>query len=215
MRVHRPLFWQSTDGGPASLTLGGTGPAPEAQGSVVAARAELSYLPAAPGSQAAPRRDGFVVTREQLVYRAGAASGTPPERIGLRFAGHVGRAHRRRGGGGARAGGESGEPQLRRRGGAARRRHGAAQPAPRDRAAGGQGRAATLTLTPTYAAYLDDQVAFYFNELPKGTYDFYFRTRAQVQGDFIQPPAKAEMMYDGSQVGTSAGATVSVMRPAE
>ena len=62
---------------------------------------------------------------------------------------------------------------------------------------------------------LDDQVAFYFNELPKGTYDFYFRTRAQVQGDFIQPPAKAEMMYDGSQIGTSAGATVSVVRPAE
>jgi hypothetical protein len=74
--------------------------------------------------------------------------------------------------------------------------------------------AGTLTLTPTYAAYLDDQVAFYFNELPKGTYDFYFRTRAQVQGDFIQPPAKAEMMYDASQLGTSAGATVSVVRPA-
>ena len=74
--------------------------------------------------------------------------------------------------------------------------------------------AGTLTLTPTYAAYLDDQVAFYFNELPKGTYDFYFRTRAQIQGDFIQPPAKAEMMYDASQVGTSAGATVSVVRPA-
>ena len=71
-------FWQSMDGGPASVTLVSTVPAPEAPSSPVGARAELSYLPAAPGSQASPRRDGFVVTREQLVYRTGAAVGTPP-----------------------------------------------------------------------------------------------------------------------------------------
>lgn len=207
-------FWQSTDGGPASLTLGSTGPAPEAQGSVVAARAELSYLPAAPGSQAAPRRDGFVVTREQLVYRLGAASGTPPEKVALDTpgatvsltVGEVVEEHVQVVNPANRnfiavvvplaAGMEPLNPRL--------------ETAPPEAKPAG-----SLTLTPTYAAYLDDQVAFYFNELPKGTYDFYFRTRAQVQGDFIQPPAKAEMMYDASQVGTSAGATVSVVRPAD
>ena len=206
-------FWQSTDGGPASLTLVSTGPAPEAQGSGIGARAELSYLPAAPGSQAAPRRDGFVVTREQLVYRAGAVSGAPPERIALDApgtavaltVGEVVEEHVQVVNPSDRnfvavvvplaAGMEPLNPRL--------------ETAPPEAKAAG-----TLTLTPTYAAYLDDQVAFYFNELPKGTYDFYFRTRAQVQGDFIQPPAKAEMMYDASQLGTSAGATVSVQRPA-
>ena len=201
-------FWQSNDGGPASLTLSGASAEP------VAARAELSYLPAAPGSQAAARRDGFVVTREQLVYRLGAVSGTPPERLALETpgatvsltVGDVVEEHVQVVNPANRnfiavvvplaAGMEPLNPRL--------------ETAPPEAKPAG-----TLTLTPTYAAYLDDQVAFYFNELPKGTYDFYFRTRAQVQGDFIQPPAKAEMMYDGSQIGTSAGATVSVVRPAE
>ena len=35
-----------------------------------------------------------------------------------------------------------------------------------------------LTLKPTYVAFLDDQVAYYYNTLPKGTFDLYFRTRA-------------------------------------
>ena len=63
---------------------------------------------------------------------------------------------------------------------------------------------------PTYAAYLDDQVAFYYDSLPKGSYDFYFRTRANVPGRYIQPAAKAEMMYDGSVRGNSAGSRVIV-----
>ena len=68
-----------------------------------------------------------------------------------------------------------------------------------------------LTLQPTYAAYLDDQVAFYFDTLPKGTYDFYFRTRAQVPGTYQQPPAKAEMMYDAAVVGSGAGALIEIV----
>ncbi len=200
-------FWQSTDGGPASLALVGSPAEP------VAARAELSYLPAAPGSQAAPRRDGFVVTREQLIYRLGAVTGTPPERIALETAGssvHL-------------TVGEVVEEHVQVVNPANRNFIAVVVPLaagmeplnPRLETAPPEAKpAGSLTLTPTYAAYLDDQVAFYFNDLPKGTYDFYFRTRAQVQGDFIQPPAKAEMMYDGSQVGTSAGATVSVVRPA-
>jgi uncharacterized protein YfaS (alpha-2-macroglobulin family) len=69
-----------------------------------------------------------------------------------------------------------------------------------------------LTREPTYVAFLDDQVAFYYDTLPAGTYDFYFRTRAQTEGRFTQPGAKAEMMYDASVVGASAGAEVTVVR---
>lgn len=66
------------------------------------------------------------------------------------------------------------------------------------------------TLAPTYAAYLDDQVAFYYDTLPKGTYDFYFRTRAAAPGRFVQPAAFAEMMYDGAVRGNGSGARVVV-----
>lgn len=56
----------------------------------------------------------------------------------------------------------------------------------------------SLTLPPTYVAFLDDHVAFYYDELPAGTYDFYFRTRATTPGSFVQPSAFAEMMYDSA-----------------
>jgi uncharacterized protein YfaS (alpha-2-macroglobulin family) len=67
-----------------------------------------------------------------------------------------------------------------------------------------------ITLNPTYEAYQDDQAAFYYNVLPAGTYDFYFRTRATVSGSFIQPSAKAEMMYDAAVFGMSNGAKIVV-----
>ena len=69
-----------------------------------------------------------------------------------------------------------------------------------------------LTLAPSYASYVDDHVAFYYDTLPKGTYDFWFRTRAQTAGTWIQPPAHAEMMYDGAVHGGGAGAKVSITR---
>lgn len=69
-----------------------------------------------------------------------------------------------------------------------------------------------LTLQPTYATYLDDRVAFYFNVLPKGTYDFYFRSRVSFSGRFIQPGAMAQAMYDEAVRGQSPGATVEVLK---
>ena len=54
----------------------------------------------------------------------------------------------------------------------------------------------TITLSPTYVTYLDDHVAYYYDTLPAGTFDFYFRDRAQIPGRFVQPPAVAQMMYD-------------------
>jgi uncharacterized protein YfaS (alpha-2-macroglobulin family) len=67
-----------------------------------------------------------------------------------------------------------------------------------------------LTRAPSYNAFLDDHVAFYYDSLPAGTYDFYFRTRASTSGSFIQPPAKAEMMYDENISGNSPGARINV-----
>ncbi len=57
-----------------------------------------------------------------------------------------------------------------------------------------------------------DHVAFYYDVLPKGTYDFYFRTRATVPGSFIQPAAHAEMMYDGAVRGNSNGALIRIQK---
>ena len=73
----------------------------------------------------------------------------------------------------------------------------------------------SLTLPPTYVAFLDDHVAFYYDELPAGTYDFYFRTRATTPGSFVQPSAFAEMMYDSAVTGQSAGARVKIVRTEE
>jgi hypothetical protein len=102
------------------------------------------------------------VTREQLVYRTGAAPGTPPERIGLEspgstvalIVGEVVEEHVQVVNPADRnfiavvvplaAGMEPLNPRL--------------ETAPPEAKPAG-----TLTLTPTYAAYLDDQVAFYFN----------------------------------------------------
>jgi uncharacterized protein YfaS (alpha-2-macroglobulin family) len=150
------------------------------------------------------------VTREALVARTGSAAGEPLERIGLDTAGttvaltvaDVVEDHVRVVNPEDRhyvaivvplaAGMEPLNPNL--------------ATAPPEAKPIGQ-----LTLAPTYAAYLDDQVAFYFDTLPKGTYDFYFRTRAQVPGSYQQPPAKAEMMYDAVVIGTGAGALIEIV----
>jgi len=51
--------------------------------------------------------------------------------------------------------------------------------------------------------------------LPKGTYDFYFRTKAMVPGRFIQPAAQVVMMYHDSVSGGGAGAVLVVSAAAE
>jgi hypothetical protein len=66
------------------------------------------------------------------------------------------------------------------------------------------------TLAPSYVAFLDDRVSYFYDDLPKGSYDFYFRTQAAVPGRFIQPAPQAVMMYDDSVSGNSAGAVVAV-----
>jgi uncharacterized protein YfaS (alpha-2-macroglobulin family) len=167
-------------------------------------RLESSYIPAAVGSSVQPAAQGFVISREHQLF---ILEGEPPRRKPLEQGGTsltyrigdiieekvtvVNPADRHFVAVVVplSAGMEPLNPNL-------------ATAAPEATPAG------KLTLAPTYAAYLDDQVAFYYDTFPKGTYNFYFRTRANVPGSYIQPAAKAEMMYNGSVRANSAGAMV-------
>ncbi|MEZ4322900.1 MAG: alpha-2-macroglobulin family protein [Myxococcota bacterium] len=68
----------------------------------------------------------------------------------------------------------------------------------------------TNTRAATWTKLGDASVTYYFEALPKGTYDFYFRTRATTRGRFVQPPAIGELLYDESITGASPGAWVVV-----
>lgn len=173
----------------------------------VLVRVETSYLPAGDGAQVAPAAAGFVVSRELLKVRV--PEELPAEHIPLEqpgrtvplAVGDVIEEHVRVVNPQERhyvavavplaAGMEPLNPNL-------------ATAPPEARTRG------TLTRKPTYAAFLDDQVAFYYDTLPKGTFDFYFRTRATIEGTFLQPAARAEMMYDGTVQGSSAGARIAI-----
>jgi len=64
-----------------------------------------------------------------------------------------------------------------------------------------------------YSAFYDDRVVYFFERMKQGTYDFYFRSQAITEGEFSQPPARAEMMYQMNIFGTSAGGMVTVEKP--
>jgi uncharacterized protein YfaS (alpha-2-macroglobulin family) len=169
-------------------------------------RAETSYLPQALGSEAPSGASGFVVTREMLRQRG---NDEPADKVALSKPGtairltvgdvvedHVevitnGNHHYVAIVVPLAAGLEPLNPKL--------------ATAPPEATPSG-----SITATPSYVAYMDDQVAFYYDDLPKGTYHFYFRTRATVPGQFTQPQARAELMYDGAVHGESVGARVEV-----
>jgi uncharacterized protein YfaS (alpha-2-macroglobulin family) len=179
-------------------------------GSSLVVRVETSYLPAGDGSQVAPVAAGFVVSREMLKVRG---ENRPPEQLPLATPGTT--VHF--------AVGDVVEEHVRVVN--PKERHFVAVAVPL--AAGMEPLNPTLatappeakphgalTQRPTYAAYLDDEVTFYYDTLPKGTFDFYFRTRATTEGTFLQPAARAEAMYDAAVRGGSAGARVEVTRAA-
>jgi len=66
------------------------------------------------------------------------------------------------------------------------------------------------TRAPDWTDMRDDAVVFFFNELPAGTYHLYVRTRAQVAGEFTQPAALAELMYQQAVRGWSSAVKVRV-----
>jgi hypothetical protein len=67
-----------------------------------------------------------------------------------------------------------------------------------------------LTLQPSYTKYEDDKVQFFYDTLPKGQYEFYFRVRAGFEGSFVQPPAESQMMYDLRIKGRSGGTRIQI-----
>jgi uncharacterized protein YfaS (alpha-2-macroglobulin family) len=196
--------WVGTFSGPAVAAL------TEGEGSVVI-RAETSWVPLADGSQVVAEARGFVVSRELLQF---GDEDIPPRRLVLEqpgtamdfIVGDVVEDHATVVNPADRhyvavvvplaAGFEPLNPNL-------------ATSPPEATPRG------SLTRPPSYAAYLDDQVAFYYDTLPKGTYDFYFRTRATTPGSYIQPAAFAEMMYDGSVRGNGNGARIEIQQQGE
>ena len=66
------------------------------------------------------------------------------------------------------------------------------------------------TLPPTWVSFGDDRVFYAYDSLPKGTYRFAFRLRAQTAGAYTQPPALVEAMYKKGLRATSAGARVEI-----
>jgi uncharacterized protein YfaS (alpha-2-macroglobulin family) len=191
---------QTASNSPAKISLRS-----EAQKPLIV-RAETSYLPQALGSQAPAGASGFIVTRELLRQRGGS---DPADKLRLvepgtavhLTVGDVVEEHVEVVSNADHhyvaivvplaAGLEPLNPKL--------------ATAPPEAAPSG-----TLTAIPSYVAYLDDQVAFYYDQLPKGTFHFYFRTRATVAGQFTQPQARAELMYDEAVHGESVGARVEV-----
>ncbi|MEJ2629626.1 MAG: alpha-2-macroglobulin family protein [Acidihalobacter sp.] len=176
----------------------------------LAVRAVTRYLPKQPGSETPALAQGFVVNRELL--RVAADDGVPAAHIKLD---RPGRTLKFRVGDVIEqhvtlvnpeerhyvavvvpiaAGMEPLNPAL-------------ATAPPEARPSG------RLTLTPTYVAYLDDHMAYYYDSLPKGTYDFYFRTRATIPGRYSEPAAYAQMMYRDATYGNGNGAQV-VIEPA-
>jgi alpha-2-macroglobulin len=165
----------------------------------------LTYFPDAPGDQVRQQNNGFVVDRELLIVQPGDA---PPikrtvragERVNLTV-GAVVEEHLRVVNPQERyfvavrapfaAGFDPLNPNL-------------ATAPPEARPAG------RLTREPDHALYEDDQVTFYYDTLPKGTYDFYFRLKTTFAGSYVHPAAKAELMYKQTVYGRSDGTRIEI-----
>jgi uncharacterized protein YfaS (alpha-2-macroglobulin family) len=192
------------DPGAAKLTFTAPGPQP------VGVMVEAKYVPLADGSQEAPHAEGFVVSREvhqiqpgdvpaiktaldaagkTITFKVGEIDEDRVELVNAMDRNHVAIVIP------LAAGMEPMNPAL--------------ATAPPEAKPTGE-----TTLAPSYVAFLDDHVAYFYDTLPKGTYRFAFRTRALIPGTFIQPAATAEMMYDGSVNGNSSGAKI-VIEPAD
>jgi alpha-2-macroglobulin len=169
-------------------------------------RVETSYVPMKPGSTVEAESRGFVVTREHLRIVGDA----PPEKVRIEESKTLEVAI---------AGVVEEHVQVVN----PKERNFVAITVPL--AAGMEPLNASLATSPpearptgrdtraaTHVAFLDDRITYFFDTLPKGTFDFYFRTRASTEGSFTQPAAYAEMMYDGTITGRSPGAKVVVKR---
>jgi uncharacterized protein YfaS (alpha-2-macroglobulin family) len=189
------------DPGPAKLTFTSSSAKP------IGVLVEAKYVPLPDGSQEAPHAEGFVVSREvhqvqpgdqpaiktaldaagkTITFKVGEIDEDRVELVNALDRNHVAIVIP------LAAGMEPLNPAL--------------ATAPPEAKPTGE-----TTLAPSFVAFLDDHVAYFYDALPKGTYRFAFRTRAHIPGTFIQPAAYAEMMYDGSVNGNSSGAKIVVV----
>ena len=169
------------------------------------ARLTLDYVPAASGDQVAGKNEGFVVERRLQIVREDSA---PPvvrpvkagETLELEM-GTIVEEHIR-----------VVNPEVRHYVAVAAPFAAGFEPMNPNLATAPKAAkpAGTMTLAPDYAQYQDDQVIFYYDTFPKGTYDFYFRVKASIAGSFVHPPAKAELMYKQTIRGRSDGTRISV-----
>ncbi len=164
------------------------------------ARVQTRYVPAAPGSAAEPKKEGLIVSRTVTwLHPDGSPPTHHPDAPGaeLKVAlGDVVEVHTQLTTDEARthvalivplpAGLEPMNPNL-------ANASSDAQPSQSD------------SLSPTHVARLDDEVRYYFTELPKGTHTFHFRARASSEGRYTSPPPSAELMYREEVRGRGAG----------
>jgi alpha-2-macroglobulin len=68
------------------------------------------------------------------------------------------------------------------------------------------------SLPPSFVTFGDDEARYFWDQLPAGTYQVRFRLRATVAGTFTSPPGEAETMYRNDVYGASAGRQVTVAR---
>ena len=169
------------------------------------ARLTLDYVPAASGDQVAGKNEGFVVDRRiQIVQAEGEPPVVHPVKAGEALElgmGTIVEEHIR-----------VVNPEVRHYVAVAAPFAAGFEPMNPNLATAPKAAkpAGTMTLAPDYAQYQDDQVIFYYDTLPKGTYDFFFRLKASIAGSFVHPPAKAEMMYKETVRGRSDGTRIIV-----
>ncbi len=172
----------------------------------LAALVDSAFTPAAPGAEAQPVRNGFVLTR--TLYRVPASG--PMEKLA---AGADGVLHLAAGDVieeadevvnpedrthvairlPLAAGMEPLNPNI------------ATAPAEAAPSAG-------PTRPPSFASFGDDEVLFVYLDMPKGTTTLRFRMRAQVAGSFTEPPAQAETMYRPGISGATGGQRIVIAR---
>ncbi|MFZ5441614.1 MAG: alpha-2-macroglobulin [Myxococcota bacterium] len=182
-------------------TLEGDGPlAITVEGPAVGARVQQQFLPSGPGSAVEPKKDGFIVSRSLTwLHSDGSADTHHEDRAGATFSvplGEILEVHVQLVTDEARnhvalvvpiaAGLEPLNPNLETAGSDAK-------PSQAD------------SLSATYVQRLDQEVRYYFTELPRGTHTFHFRVRASSEGRFVHPPPYAELMYREELRGRGAG----------
>jgi uncharacterized protein YfaS (alpha-2-macroglobulin family) len=206
--VSQPVEYDAAKGS-LSLRCAETGKAelrmdPGGKASAWQVRYSQRYLPAAPGSRSPAVQKGFVVKRELIFVDAKGDRRTAVDSAGMAFAmrpGDILEEHIQVQNPQDRfyvavtapfaAGLEYMNPGL--------------------ETSGEDAKPKGTTSNPgSYQSFRDDRLSWYFDRMAPGTYDFHYRLRATVEGEFSHPSARAEMMYEMSTFGASPGAKIVV-----